>query len=475
MRIGQTSLVHFLSEFVASVVGFVATVYFARVLGADGLGVFFLAIAVVSWLKVVGQLGITKALTKRISEGSDEAEFATAGLLLMASTFAVSAVAILVLRNPLNDYVGYPVVWYVLLLLLTGLLLDYVHAVLRGEHLVHVSAILSPIQTFTQSVAQIALIVSAFGLAGLFIGHAVGTAIAVIVGVVMISASIQLPSKEHYRDIVSFAKYAWLGAIRGRVFNWVDILVLGFFVSNALVGIYSVAWRLVSFLMIFSNSISTALFPNMSNLSAEGDLTTVSDRLENGLAFTGLFLIPGFVGGTLLAADILAIYGQEFREGAEVLSILIAAGLVHGYQHQFLNTLNAIDHPESAFRVNLVFIVLNVVLNVVLVYLIGWVGAAIATLVSITISAAFGFYALSRYVEIQLPTASIGAQLVAALLMGIAVFGVRSVVGLPRSPWIWEASIALLIAGGAGVYFLTLVGISARFRNVLRSNLPTTL
>lgn len=472
MRIGQTSLVHFLSELVASVVGFVATIYFARILGAEVLGIYFLVVAIVSWLKVTGQMGVTSALTKRISEGEAESEFATAGILLIAAAFSVTSLAVVLARGYLESYIGYPAVPYLLFLLLTSLLLTYVHAVLRGEHLVHISAVLSPLETFGQSVIQIFLVATAFGVVGLFVGQAIGTAIAILVGVVMITSSLSTPDREHFEEIVSFAKYSWLGAIRGRVFNWIDIIILGFFVSNALVGIYSVAWRLVSFLMIFSLSISTALFPDMSNLSTKGDMEAIRGRLEDALGFTGLFLIPGLIGGTVLGSEILSIYGPEFQEGTVILSILIAAGLVHGYQHQLLNTLNAIDRPESAFRVNSVFIVLNVVLNIVLVYAYGWVGAAVATLVSIAVSAALGYYALSQYLRIRVPNTTIAAQWVAGAVMGAAILGIRSTLGLPDDAWVREAAIVALVLVGAGVYFVVLLAVSSKFRNVLRANIP---
>jgi hypothetical protein len=58
MRLGQTSIIHFSSRLVASVVGFLATLYFARELGAGTLGFYFVALAIVSWLSLAGTLGV---------------------------------------------------------------------------------------------------------------------------------------------------------------------------------------------------------------------------------------------------------------------------------------------------------------------------------------------------------------------------------------------------------------------------------
>ncbi len=52
MRIGHTSFIIFVSKPLRSVLGFVATLYFARVLGAEVLGFYVLTITVVSSYKI---------------------------------------------------------------------------------------------------------------------------------------------------------------------------------------------------------------------------------------------------------------------------------------------------------------------------------------------------------------------------------------------------------------------------------------
>lgn len=75
MRVGQTSLVHFLFNIFASLLGFVATIYFARVLGAGVIGEYALILSVVLWLQLGVMMGIPNSLIKRISEGSDEGHY----------------------------------------------------------------------------------------------------------------------------------------------------------------------------------------------------------------------------------------------------------------------------------------------------------------------------------------------------------------------------------------------------------------
>jgi O-antigen/teichoic acid export membrane protein len=68
---------------VASLLGFGATLYFARELGAEPLGIYSLVLGVVSWLTILGTLGVPAAVSKRVSEGDEQEAHVTGGLLLV--------------------------------------------------------------------------------------------------------------------------------------------------------------------------------------------------------------------------------------------------------------------------------------------------------------------------------------------------------------------------------------------------------
>lgn len=473
MRIGQTSIIVFVSEVVAALLGFVATVYFARILGAEVLGIYFLIIAVVSWLKMAGDFGLSTAVTKRLSEGGDESEIITAGVISMMVLFGVICLAVTVVRDPLAEYLEYSGIEFVVLLVFVGLLLSFVHAILEGQHLVHVSAILSPTQTASRSLLQIGAVFAGFNLVGMLWGYAAGTLLVALIGMYIINTSPKRPERTHFKSILSYAKYSWLGSMRGRVFNWVDVVVLGFFVPSGLIGIYSVSWNIAMFLAIFAKSVGDTLFPEMSKAS-ETSMEVVSDLTNDSLTFAGLMIIPGLVGGFVLSDRILLIYGEEFVQGFKVLMILIGATLVHSYQKQLLNILNAINRPDLSFRVNFVFIILNIVMNIVLIYQYGWIGAAVATLVSMSVALALAFWFLRKVVQFNIPVAEIGLQCVAAAVMGLSVYGARAV---NEKYGLLEQNILIvlvLVFTGAGVYFLILSAISTKFRRTVLKNIPQT-
>lgn len=475
MRLGQTSLIYFLSRVTTSVLGFVATLYFARLLGADPLGVYYLVIGVISWLAIAGNIGVSGAISKRVSEDHDREQYAVAGILLIVALFTVLAVGLILLRPYVDSYIGYQATEYVVLILLVTLSWSIVSSLLQGLHLVHLQGILSPVQTGGRSLLQITAVVAGLGLTGLLLGYAAGYLLVLTIGGIFVIRRLDglaIPKKRHFKSLFEYAKFAWLGGLQSRMFNYTDVIVLGFFVPSTLIGIYSIAWNIAMFLILFSGSISTTVFPEMSELSAKNNSQEIAGLVEDVLTYTGLILVPGLVGGVILGERILRIYGDEFTQGTLVLSLLILSALFYAYQNQILNALNATDRPELSFRVNALFIISNLSLNIVLVYFYGWVGAAIATVLSVAISLILAYYMLDSLIDFTVPLKEIIRQWTAAVLMGGVVFGGLWIENSYRLLGHNFATVISLVGLGASVYFIVLLGVSPQFRTTVERNLP---
>lgn len=477
MRPGQTSIIYVVSKFVGSILGFLATVYFTRTLGEEIYGFYAITLALVSWLTIIKRVGFSQAIIKRMSEGKDRNEFLVAGTVIKTILTAVVGFSIVLFQNQVNSYVGQPVAEFVVLLLIANIFSSLVSSALKGSHRVHIYAPLSAAKKGAQSVAMIAFVYVGWELSGMLFGHALGTALIAAVGLWFVKPDLVVPRWQHVVSLFEFAKFSWLGSIRKKTFSNMDILVLGLFVPSGLTGIYAIAYALSEFLDIFSNAILNSLFPELSKRAAENDNEMVRTLTKDAFSYAGLFLIPGIVGGTILGDRLMRIYGDGFGIGAQVLPILLVGILVYSYTKQLLNTLNGIDRPDLAFRANATFIGSNLVLNLALVYSIGWLGAAIATATSAGIGLVFGFYYTRRHVAFTIPFGEIARQWSAALVMGVVVYATRQ---LTEANWTWindynAVFVVGLVGLGAAVYFVVLFGISNEFRTTIANNLPVDL
>ncbi len=475
MRLGQTSVIYLISKFAGSVLGFVATIYFTRTLGEEIYGFYAITLALVSWLGIVKSVGFGKAIVKRMSEDEEPDAYLAAGTLIKATLTLLVAVGVLIFRDQVNAYVGRPVAEFVILLLIVTIFSGLVSSGLKGSHRVHIYAPLTTAKEGARSLAMVILVYVGWELNGLLFGHALGTIVVAAVGLWIMRPTFIVPQWRHVVALFDFAKYSWLGSMRKKSFSEMDILVLALFVPAGLTGIYAIAYAVSEFLDIFGNAIRDTLFPELSKRSTAGDNDMVRMLTTDALTYAGLFLIPGIVGAAVLGDRLMRIYGGGFEVGAQVLVILLVAILVYSYNKQLLNTLNAIDRPDLAFRANGVFVLSNLVLNLALVYAIGWVGAAIATASSASIGLLFAYYYARRHVAFTVHYAEIARQWFAAIAMGAVVYGAREI---GEAYWIADYNMAfvlVLVGFGAAAYFASLLAISSAFRTTVSRNLPFTI
>jgi len=476
MRLGKAAVVHFFSQTVSSFAGFAATFAIAYLLGPDGLGQYSIAVALGFFWLLIPIKAVGASIKKRMSEGVEPAKFLGAGLALNAGIAAVITACILTLGMVLDpqslggsEFIRVLTTYdiQIAVLFVSGACLSTLSAVLHGEKRVGSAGMVKATERVARTAIQVAVLLVGAGVAAITLGHAVSLALTAIGVVVVFRARPERPGLSHIRSLVEYARYAWIGTLRGQVFGWLDTIVLSLFVTASLVGIYEASWGIASLLAMASGSIGKALFPEVSELSLGDNDDRITHYLDEALAFTGIFIIPGFFGAFVLGNRVLTFYRPEFGKGSTILLLLILAYAADVYASQFLNVINAMDHPDRAYRINTVFIGVNAVLNVVLIPSIGWHGAALATTVSSALRSVFGYRVLNDLLgTVRFPFRTVGSQLLAAVLMAVTIVPVVPMVSDNR------LGTLILVAFGAVQYVAVLLLVSERTRGKVRMLAP---
>jgi O-antigen/teichoic acid export membrane protein len=476
MRLGKTALSHFVSQVVVTLSGFAATFLIAVVLGAEGLGQYAVVVSLGFFWLLIPANAVTTAVKKRMSEGETPGRFLGGGMLLNAGIGAVLIALVLSAGELLGGVVSRDRELMVVLIefdteiaaiVLAAIAFRTVRSALHGQKRVAESGWLKAAERAARTVLQVGALVLGLGVAGISFGHAASLLLVAAAGILLSRHRPRVPSVADLQSLIEYARFAWVGALRSRVFGWLDTLVLSVFVSASLIGIYEAAWGIASMLAIASSSISHTLFPEISDISTDGGVDQVRHYLDEALAFSAMFVIPGLAGIAVLGTRVLSFYRPEFGRGTGILLILVVAYLVDVFASQFTSVINAVDRPDAAFRVNLLFIVTNIVLNVVLVWQVGWYGAAIATAVSAGLRAVAGYWVLESIIgTITIPFAPLGRQVAAALVMAAAVYPVVSLAPAGR------IGTLLLVGFGGVVYGGVLLVIAPRIRSKTLALLP---
>lgn len=409
---------------------FAGTALFARALGPGPLGVFFLFQAVTILLSKLADFGVGVAVEKRVSEGGDAGALVAGGTLVMALLYGVVAVAVVALGGTVDAYVGTPVV--PLLVVAVGLRnasLLVVH-VTRGRLRVGETALLQYLHRAGWVFAGGALLAAGVeGYApiyGLLVGYAASLAVGVSKGVLAIGR----PGREHLGSLLGYSKYVFVASsANGYVYSWVDLVVLGAFVSAAHVGAYEVAWRVSGLTVLAGNAVSRAVFPVVSSHHADGDLAAVERLLPAALLASVSVVVPALVGTALFPGRLLAaVFGPGYAVAATALVVLLAERVLRAVRLVVGTVLQGLDRPETVARATAVTVVANLAANLALVPRFGILGAAVATFCAYLLNTALLVYYLADVVTIRTPTREVAWLVAAAAGMGAVVWTARALV-----------------------------------------------
>lgn len=451
---------------ITTAVGFLGTVYFARTLGPGVIGTFSLGISIVLWGSVF-DFGIGISVLKRISEGNRQSRFLAAGLLSYVVIAAAYCLGLLLARDVVNSYVGADVTILIILLFAGKMAYGGLTYAINGANAVHIKNWIDAAERLARVAVQAILVTLGLSFVGLYAGYVVsiflGSLCALFYLRVRTDFTIRLPTRLEFQDLFTFAKFSWLSRVKSQTISWMDVFLLGFFVTPSLVGVYQIAWTISKTFGLLPKAISANVFPEVSGLIGDND-DRIQMMLREGILYAGYVAIPGTVGAGLLGRRVMGIYGPEFRSGAVVLVVLSGAVAIQSYNQHLISIIDSIDRPHITFRINSIFIASNAALNVTLIWLYGTIGAAIATLVAAAVSLTLAWYYIIQFFDLRIPFSEVGKQLFASMLMGLVV------IGLDRSSlFIGIIELVMLIGTGAMVYLFATAALSKAVRRKSRS------
>jgi O-antigen/teichoic acid export membrane protein len=173
-----------------------------------------------------------------------------------------------------------------------------------------------------------------------------------------------------------------LGIFFVVVYDRVDILLIQRIIGAESVGIYAVAYSLYKIPHIFSGIFLTPLY---SDLSAEFEMKKrISYEKVKKLALFLIFFYLIAITVIFFSSEMLVelLYGKKYFLSVDILKLLVIA-----LPFLFLNNLtgvilNSIKREKTAFYSTMIASLLNVLVNMLLLNLIGLVGAVISTIIT---------------------------------------------------------------------------------------------
>ena len=429
-----------------------------KTLGAFGYGVWSQIIVTIFLIVPFATLGLGQAVTRFLTAGKDKEQIRE-GFLSIFSTVLFSGLVFSVVVFALSDIFASTIIkdvsiapiikiaaFAIVLQALNQIALSFIIASLYVKRY----SILLILQTFIEVGLIAYMVLSGFGILGAVAALLISRAISlsIVLPYILSKIGFKFPNFSNLKAYLSFS----LPMIFTGVFVWIihssDRYMIGYFMSSASVGIYSAAYGMGGVIPIFSNPIGIILFPTVSKLWDEGNVSEAKTHLRFSLKYFLMLAIPSAFGLSVLAKSLLLILStSEFISGA-ILVPFVAFGMILYY------TVNPFHYIlTSVKRTNLIAISLgaasicNIVLNILLIPKIGILGAAIATLITYAL-VGIALPVLSfKYFRFKIDWAFIIKSIIASSIMASLIM-IFSPTGL--------TSVIIAIIGGALVYFLLL-------------------
>ena len=442
--IQRQSIVSLILQIALTLIGFLSTMYFAHTVGASVLGGYFLFLAYFSIIGLMADGGFSSAAVKRISEGEEQNEYFSAFVVLRSLFVAVVIVVLIVSRSYFIDLDNAGTFTWLLLALIISLLYGAVSGGIQGCGKIGIHATGNFIDRISRIIVQVPAIFMGFGVAGLAGGVVVGMFIGSIVKLRFFELRFVRFGWKHIKSLSNFSLWVFLITSGTVVFSTADTVMIGYYLNNVDVGVYRIVLQFTSLAAITTAALRSTLWPRVSRWDKISETGLIEESLSRAFTYSLILAIPLFVGGALLGDRLLYFfYGADFVNYM-TLMVLFTMQIVNIFQYFFTTYLSAINQLKELFKITVVAVIANIALNAMLIPVMGISGAAVATLMTMTLNAVLARRVLARFITLRVERSSLLNIFKASIAMGLVVGVYRLVVPLSS---IWVTLVPVILGG----------------------------
>jgi O-antigen/teichoic acid export membrane protein len=222
------------------------------------------------------------------------------------------------------------------------------------------------------------------------LGMTLGAMVIVLIGQLLLFLR-GLPALRRVRPVYAWREWLLMALpslFSGASFillNQTDTLMIGAVLSPASVGIYSAALKTaawVNFILVSVNAIAAPMFATLYAQGKRTELQRLVSTIARWMFYPALAVAVGLI---VFAEPILELFGAEFVAAKWAMIVLIGGQLVNVGAGSVGYLLNMTGHHNQCAFVVGCSALLNLILNLIGIPLLGVLGAALATAISMSV------------------------------------------------------------------------------------------
>jgi putative MATE family efflux protein len=207
----------------------------------------------------------------------------------------------------------------------------------------------------------------------------------------------QLEHEKTGRLLLKYAIPAVVGTMVNSLYNIVDRMYIGHGVGSLAISGLTLTFPVMLFLQAFGMLVGVGASTRISIFLGKKDLPMAEKILGNALILTLLISVLTIVPSMIFLETMLVWFGgseHTIPYAADYLYMVIPGNIFTSLSFSYNSVMRASGYPKKAMLTMIIGAVLNILLDPVFIFAfdMGIRGAAIATVISMTVSAAFVMY-----------------------------------------------------------------------------------
>lgn len=433
-------------------------------LSPEEYGLLFLSLSVLGTGLLFSYLGFAKSAARYITEykpkdpGQIPHIITTSLRYNLVSIVIVSTVFVLgsgLIARFLKEPALQPFLVVGSLYIATMTLSKFATVVFQGFNRVRWSACIGALSNVSLLVFTVVFLLAGLGAIGALAGYVIGHGIAAVVGLGVIFsrfipkyASDKSADPELPRKLFRYSIPLTITRSGHTLDKNVDTILVGFFLNPTAVGFYVLGKQIADFVTVPATSLGFAVSPAYGEQKANNALSRAGELYEHAFIHTVMLYLPAGAGLLLVSEPMIRyVFGAEYLGAVPVVQVFGAYILLRAVDKITNDGLDFVGRARDRAIAKTGASVGNVVLNVLLIPVIGVVGAAFSTVITYTALIGVEIYIIDQEFPIQrrrLGRKTLLVCLITALMSGVVVLLLPLVSGL--------ISLLTVIAVAGGVW-----------------------
>lgn len=438
-RLARSGSLTFAFVVTGAVLAFVATLVVSNASGPAAAGQFFQVVALLAIATTLSTFGAdtglvraVPALTARGRSAGVPAVLRIAARPVLVLATAVAGTAVLLVGVPGLVPVSAEVRSAVLLaapFLVLGAVLNLAFGTLRGLHRVPTFSFLQNVLLPSLRVlGVIAVVALGGGLLSLTAAWTVPVVVVVVVAVALVRRGVAAtgtqdagaapePPREQSRAFWSFASARGVTAVVEALLEWLDVLLVAFFLGPAAAGVYGVVNRCIRVGTMLDHTARIVTGPSISAALAVDDVATARSVFTRTTAVLVTGAWPFYLTLIVFGSTILSFFGEGFESGYPALLVIASAMLLAVSAGGVQSLLLMAGRSRWQLMNKSAALAVAVVLNLWLIPQWGLVGAATAWAASVLTDTGLALFQSVRLLGIAPRWSVVGAIALAAAVV----------------------------------------------------------